>query len=59
MFWGISGILEWLEGLGAEDRGSCEIWEFFKGFNGILEGLETIRKYFLKLRGSSTNFLSA
>jgi hypothetical protein len=27
-FGGISRILEWLEGLGAKDRGSCEIWEF-------------------------------
>jgi hypothetical protein len=48
---GISRILVWLEGLGPKDRGSCKIWKFFKGFNGILEGLGggglgPIHKYF-------------
>jgi hypothetical protein len=36
VFSGSSGvileILEWLEGFGAKDRGSCEIWEFFGDF---------------------------
>jgi hypothetical protein len=30
-------FLEWLEGLGAKYRGSCEIWEFFRDFCGFLE----------------------
>jgi hypothetical protein len=42
---GISGILEWREGLGAKYRGSCKIWEFFKHFNEILEGLGGFRTY--------------
>jgi hypothetical protein len=29
---GIRGILEWLEGFGAKDRGSCEVWGFFGDF---------------------------
>jgi hypothetical protein len=29
-------FLEWLEGLGVKDRGSCEIWEFFRDFCGFL-----------------------
>jgi hypothetical protein len=29
-------FLEWLEGLGVKDRGSCEIWEFFGDFCGFL-----------------------
>jgi hypothetical protein len=31
--------LEWLEGLGEKDRGLCKIWEVFRDFSGILEGL--------------------
>jgi hypothetical protein len=29
-------FLEWLEGLGVKDRGSCEIWDFFGDFCGFL-----------------------
>jgi hypothetical protein len=36
VFSGGSGViqefLEWLEGLGAKDRGSCEFWRFFGDF---------------------------
>jgi hypothetical protein len=34
-------FLKWLDGLGAKDRGSCEIWDFC----GILEDLEWFRTY--------------
>jgi hypothetical protein len=33
-------FLEWLEGLDTKDRGSCEIWGFFRDFCGIFEGLK-------------------
>jgi hypothetical protein len=39
---GIPRISEWLDGLGARDRGLCQIWEFFRDFSGILEGLRPI-----------------
>jgi hypothetical protein len=32
-------FLEWLDGLGTIDRDSCEVWEIFGDFSGILEGL--------------------
>jgi hypothetical protein len=36
VFSGGSGViqefLEWLEGLGTKDRGSCEFWRFFGDF---------------------------
>jgi hypothetical protein len=39
-----SGVIleffEWLEGLGAKDRGSCEFWGFFRDFVEFWEGLE-------------------
>jgi hypothetical protein len=38
-------FLEWLEGLGANDRGSCEVWGFFRDFGGFLECLEPFRTY--------------
>jgi hypothetical protein len=38
-------FLEWLEGLGTKDRGSCKVWGFFSDFYGILEGLECFRTY--------------
>jgi hypothetical protein len=45
-------FLEWLEGLGVKDRGSCEIWEFFGDFLWIFgSGLGPICNYFLELRG--------
>jgi hypothetical protein len=44
VFWGGSGaileFLEWLEGLGAKDRGSYEFWGFFRDLCGILESLK-------------------
>jgi hypothetical protein len=33
--------LEWLEGLGAKDQGSCKVWGFFRDFNGFLEWVRT------------------
>jgi hypothetical protein len=49
VFSGGSGVirefLEWLEGLGAKDRGSSKIWGFFGDFCGILESLERFRTY--------------
>jgi hypothetical protein len=48
VFSGGSGVilefLKWLEGFGAKDRGSCEIWEIFRdfcGFFGVFRGLRT------------------
>jgi hypothetical protein len=41
----ISKFLEWLEGLGAEDRGSYEVWGFFRYFGGFLECLAQFRTY--------------
>jgi hypothetical protein len=38
---GICGILEWLEGFGVNDRGSCEGWKIFRDFCGFLEWLRT------------------
>jgi hypothetical protein len=42
VFSGGSGVilkfLEWLEGLGTKERGSYEIWGFFRDFCGILKG---------------------
>jgi hypothetical protein len=38
-------FLEWLEGLGAKDRGSCKIWKFLGDFCGFLECLEWFRTY--------------
>jgi hypothetical protein len=32
-------FLDWLEGLGTKDGGSCEFWGFFGDFCEILEGL--------------------
>jgi hypothetical protein len=29
---GICGILEWLEGFGVKDRGSCGVWKIFRNF---------------------------
>jgi hypothetical protein len=44
-----SGVIleffEWLEGLGAKDRGSCEFWGFFRDFVEFWEGLEWFRTY--------------
>jgi hypothetical protein len=31
----ILGFLEWLEGFGAKDRGSCGVWEFARDFCGF------------------------
>jgi hypothetical protein len=45
---GFGAVLEFLEcfeGLGAKDRGSIEIWGFFRDFCGILDGLEWFRTY--------------
>jgi hypothetical protein len=36
-------FLEWLEALGAKDRGSCEIWKIFRNFCGIFDGLGRLR----------------
>jgi hypothetical protein len=33
-------FLVWLEGHGAKDTGSCEVWKKFRDFYGLLEGLE-------------------
>jgi hypothetical protein len=41
----IMDFLEWLEGLGAKDRGSCEFCGFSGFFCGILEGLAWFRTY--------------
>jgi hypothetical protein len=41
----ICGILEWLELFGAKDRGSCEMWEFFRDCGGFLECLEWFGTY--------------
>jgi hypothetical protein len=41
VFWGNSRILEWLEGHGTKDRGSCKVWEFFCGFFECLEWVWT------------------
>jgi hypothetical protein len=38
-------FLEWLEGLGAKEKGSCEFWGFFRDFHGIFEGLKCFRTY--------------
>jgi hypothetical protein len=35
--------IEWLEGLGAKDEGSCKIWGFFGDLSGILQHLEWYR----------------
>jgi hypothetical protein len=43
VFWGNSGIFEWLEGLGAKDRNPSEVWEFFRNFCAFLECLEWVR----------------
>jgi hypothetical protein len=49
VFSGGSGVilefLEWLEGFGAKDKGSCGVWEIFRDFCGILEGLHWFRTY--------------
>jgi hypothetical protein len=37
--------LEWLQGLGGNDRGSCEVCECFGDFGGFLECLEWFRTY--------------
>jgi hypothetical protein len=57
VFSGGSGVilefLKWLEGFGAKDRGSCEIWEFLEIFVDFLECLEGLGpgcNYFLKPR---------
>jgi hypothetical protein len=46
-FLGGSGVflefLEWLEGLGANDRGSYEIWEFFRDFCGLFGEFKGLR----------------
>jgi hypothetical protein len=36
-------LLEWLEDLGAKDRGSYNFWGFFGNCCGILEGLKWVR----------------
>jgi hypothetical protein len=38
-------FLEWFKGFGAKDRGSCRVWEFYRDFCGILDGLEWFRTY--------------
>jgi hypothetical protein len=38
---GICGILEWLEGFGIKDRGSCGVWKIFRDFCGFLEWFRT------------------
>jgi hypothetical protein len=43
--WVILEFLKWLEGLGAKDRGSCEVWGFFRDFGGFLKCLERFRTY--------------
>jgi hypothetical protein len=49
VFLGDSGaileFLEWLEGLGAKDKGSCKFLGIFRYFCGILEGLKWFRTY--------------
>jgi hypothetical protein len=49
VFSGGSGVilefLEWLDGLGAKDRVSCEIWGVFEDFCGILKCLVLFRTY--------------
>jgi hypothetical protein len=37
--------LEWLQGRGGNDRGSCEVCECFRDFGGFLECLEWFRTY--------------
>jgi hypothetical protein len=37
-------------------RGLCDIWEIFKGFSGVLEGLEPICNYFSKKEGLTGRF---
>jgi hypothetical protein len=44
-FWDICGILEWLEGFGVKDRGSCGVWKIFRDFCVLFEGLEWFRTY--------------
>jgi hypothetical protein len=44
-FWVILEFLEWFEGLGAKDRGSCEVLGFFGDFGGFLDCLERFRTY--------------
>jgi hypothetical protein len=49
-------FLEWLEAIGANDWGYCEIWEFFEDFVEFwecLKGLGPSHNYFLKPRGLS------
>jgi hypothetical protein len=49
IFLGGSGVilefLEWFEGLGAKDRGSCEGWGLLGDFGGFLECLEQFMTY--------------
>ncbi|WP_428028756.1 hypothetical protein, partial [Arcobacter sp.] len=52
-------FLEWLEGLGAKDRGSCEVWDFFGIFGEFLRYLEWLgpnHKYFLETEVPATIF---
>jgi hypothetical protein len=54
--------LEWLEGLGAKDRGSCKVWEFFRDFGGFFECLEWLGptcKYFAEVDGPAVKFANA
>jgi hypothetical protein len=38
-------FLEWFEGLGAKNRGSCGVWELYRELCEILDGLEWFRMY--------------
>jgi hypothetical protein len=39
-------FLEWLEGLGAKDRGSCKFWGFFRDFLCKIVGIYRILDIF-------------
>jgi hypothetical protein len=38
-------FLEWFEGLGAKNRGSCGVWELYRELCEILDGLVWFRMY--------------